>query len=95
MKVNIWKINFSGKKSLIQIEYLIKSPLSIQFVLFFCLFQINLTFLSEDRGKIKAPNLGFLDSRFSLLASFCALAGTGNSTITERYDILEQKSRLS
>ena len=33
---------------------------------------------------------GFLDSPFSLLVSFCALAGTGNSTITLRYDILEQ-----
>ena len=48
-------------------------------------------FLSEDRGKIKALNLWFLDSpAFSVLASFCALAG--NSTITLRYDILEQKN---
>lgn len=35
---------------------------------------------------------GFHDSPFSLLASFCVLAGTGNSTITLRYDILEQNN---
>ena len=31
---------------------------------------------------------------FSLLASFCVLAGTGNSTTTLRYCILEQLKQL-
>ena len=34
---------------------------------------------------------GCLDSPLILLASFCVLAGTGNSTITLHYYILEQK----
>ena len=35
---------------------------------------------------------GCLDSPLILLASFCVLAGTGNSTITLRYYILEQNN---
>ena len=38
---------------------------------------------------------GFLDSflaSFSLLVSFCVLAGTGNSTTTLRYCILKQNN---
>ena len=34
----------------------------------------------------------FLDSPFSLLVSFSVLAGTGNSTTTLRYCILEQNN---
>ena len=32
----------------------------------------------------------YLDAPFSLLASFCDLAGTGNSTLKLLYDILKQ-----
>ena len=38
---------------------------------------------------------GFLDSPVSLLASFCVLAGTGNSTTTQRNYILEQNNCFS
>ena len=41
MEVDIQKIIFFWKTKLIQIKYLIKSPLSIVFALFICLFQCN------------------------------------------------------